>query len=124
MEDFRFLEWPIYKDAKEVVNLVFALTNKFPQHFRYELGSQMNRSAISIVLNIAEGSGKRSDKDFAHFLNIAHGSLYETLAGFDLALSNRLVSGDQFSDLHARLLGIAKQLGGFRKKLTKPKFVV
>jgi four helix bundle protein len=124
MQEFRFLDWPIYNDTKIAVNLVFSLTHKFPQYFRYELGSQMNRSAISILLNIAEGSGKRSDKDFSHFLNIAHGSLYETIAGFDLAVSNGLVSESQFNDLQTKLLVIAKQLGGFRKKLVGSKFKV
>lgn len=119
-EEFKFLSWPVYRDAKDLASLVFNLTKKFPDHFRYDLGSQMNRSAISIVLNMAEGSGKRSQKDFAHFLNISQGSIYETLAGFDLARDNQLVSEAQLNELRMRLLSIAKQLGGFRNKLIKP----
>ena len=70
MEELRFLEWPVYKDTKRLVGDIFKITEKFPQHFRYELGGQMNRSAISILLNIAEGSGKSSDTDFKRFLNL------------------------------------------------------
>lgn len=122
MDNFRFLEWDVYKDAKAVAKIVFKTAVSFPSQFRYDLGSQINRSVISIVLNIAEGSGKNSDKDFQRFLNIATGSVYETLAGLDLALENNLISLEDFTDLHGRLLSIAKQLGGFKKKLNqKPK---
>jgi|SRR3989344_6612826 len=117
MNDFRFLEWNVYKDSKEIVKSIFKLTIAFPNHFRYELGSQLNRSAISIVLNIAEGSGKSSDKDFRRFLNISTGSVYETLAGLDLAKENNLISEKDFSGLHSGLFNIARQLGGFKKKL-------
>ena len=118
MQEFRFLGWPVYQDTKSVINEVFELTKKFPPHFRYELGGQMNRSAISILLNIAEGSGKHSQKDFSHFLNISMGSLYETVAGFDISRSNNLVSDKQFDDLRIRLLSIARQIGGMKRKLS------
>ena len=117
MDKFRFLEWPVYHDAKRVVHSVFAITSKFPFNFRIELGSQINRVAISIVLNIAEGSGKSSDKDFSRFLNIAIGSIYETVAGLDIAKDTKLISSEEFIFLSQELFNIAKQLGGFKKKL-------
>ena len=117
MENFRFSEWPVYKLAKEITSVVFGLTKSFPQGFRYDLGSQLNRSVISIVLNIAEGSGKGSDRDFTRFLNIATGSINETFAGLDLARDNGLISKGDFNAAALQLLDIAKQLTGFRKKL-------
>src|SRR3989344_2673988 len=97
MENFRFSEWPLYKLAKEIASVVFGLTKIFPQNFRYDLGSQLNRSVISIVLYIAEGSGKGSDRDFTRFLNIATGSINETFAGLDLARDNGLISKGDFN---------------------------
>lgn len=117
MNEFRFLEWNVYKDAKELANRIHQITNKFPQTFRYDLGSQINRSAISIVLNIAEGSGKSSDKELNRFFNIAIGSINETIAGLDIALGSDLISRKEFEDLFEKLKSIARQLGGFKKKL-------
>jgi four helix bundle protein len=119
MEEFRFLDWKVYSDSKAIANKIFLLTNKFPNPFRFELGSQMNRSAISIVLNIAEGSAKSSKKDFSHFLTIAMGSLYETLAGLDLAKDNGLVDKQKFDSFKVLLLAIAKQIGGMKRKLAQ-----
>jgi len=62
MNKFRFLEWNVYRESKELLNTTFNIVGQLPKEYRYELGSQMIRSAFSIVLNMAEGSGKRSDK--------------------------------------------------------------
>ena len=117
MNEFRFLEWNVYKNAKDLVREVYKFTNKFPQNFKYELGGQINRSTISIVLNIAEGSGKNSDKELNRFFNIAIGSINETIAGLDIACSNNLISKQEFEKLVEELKNIARQLGGFKKKL-------
>jgi len=119
MDGFRFLEWPVYADAKDMVRSIFSVTNKFPQGLRIELGSQINRAAISVLLNVAEGSGKNSDKDFSRFLNIAIGSIYETVAGLDIAKDAELIGEKEFSELVKKLLSIAKQLGGFKKELKR-----
>ena len=116
-DEFRFLKWPIYGDAKLLVKSVFEVTEALPARHKFDLGTQLNRSALSILLNIAEGSGKNSDVDFNHFLNIAMGSLNETMAGLDLAHDHRLLSTKEFEKLKTDLLNIGRQLGGFKKKL-------
>ena len=67
---FRFQKFPVYEDIKIFVKLIFALTEKFPQSFKYDLGSQIRRASLSIMLNLAEGSGRNSDKDFNRFVEI------------------------------------------------------
>jgi len=74
MNKFRFLEWSVYQEAKNVVSIILKLVHKLPNEYRFELGNQVVRSAFSIVLNIAEGSGKSSDKELNRFLNISLGS--------------------------------------------------
>jgi len=69
------------------------------------------------VLSIAEGSGKNSDKELNRFFNITLGSINETVAALDLALENNLISNSQFEELLEKLHNIAKQLGGFKKKI-------
>ena len=117
MDEFRFLKWSVYKDAKDLVKEIYKITNNFPQKFKYELGNQINKSAISVVLNIAEGSGKNSDKELNRFFDIAIGSVYETIAGIDMAYSNKLIPSKEFEKLITNLKDIARQLGGFKKKL-------
>lgn len=117
--EFRFVEWPVYITTKKFANTIFYITEKFPQQHKFDLGSQLNRSALSILLNIAEGSGKHSDVDFNRFLNISMGSVHETFAGLDLALDHHLLSTEEFGSAKEQLLNIAKQLGGFKKFLKK-----
>ena len=119
MNEFRFLDWNVYKEAKELVREVYDITNSFPQNFKYDLGSQMNRSAISIALNIAEGSGKSSDRELGRFFDIAIGSTYETIAGLDIAYENKLLSKERFEKMTEICKHIARQLGSFKKKLKR-----
>lgn len=62
---FRFEELKVYQHALDFVDTVYELVEKFPSHELYALISQLRRAAISIVLNIAEGTG-RTKKDFGH----------------------------------------------------------
>ncbi|MDO8492107.1 MAG: four helix bundle protein [bacterium] len=116
---FRFLEWPVYQDAKKFSHLSFQIVKSLPKEYRFEIGSQIIRSSLSVVLNIAEGSGKNSDKDFNHFLNIALGSLFETIASFDVLRDNKLIIENEFAELVDFGNKISSQLGGFKKKLVK-----
>lgn len=117
MERFRFLQWEVYQDAKRLMSLVLRLVSKIPREYRYELGSQLIRSAFSIILNIAEGSGKTSDRELNRFINISLGSVNETLAGIDVLRDNKFITGNEFSDAQLILESISRQLGGFKKKL-------
>ncbi|MFZ1654855.1 MAG: four helix bundle protein [Candidatus Moraniibacteriota bacterium] len=117
MEQFRFLDWPVYRSAQELFTLVLGLVQALPKEYRYDLGSQLVRSSFSVVLNIAEGSGKSSDKEMNRFLEISLGSLYETLAAAETLQGMKLVSREEFVLVHERASGIAKQIGGFKKKL-------
>lgn len=117
MKQFRFLEWKVYKDSQEVFSFILNLVNKLPQQHRYGLGDQLLRSASSISLNIAEGSGKQSEKELNRFIETALGSLYETIANLDTLRLNKLINEGDFNLAKDKLAEISKQLGGFKKKL-------
>jgi four helix bundle protein len=72
-----FKELKVWKAGIDVTKVIFQLTRSFPAEEKYGLISQMIRSAISIPSNIAEGCGRKSNKEFYHFLNIAMGSSFE-----------------------------------------------
>lgn len=75
MQDFRKIK--VWEKAHLLTIAIYTATKSFPADERYGLTSQLRRSAMSIPTNIAEGSGRKSDREFANFLNIAMGSASE-----------------------------------------------
>ena len=75
MRDFR--ELIIWQKARGLVKEIYQITASFPAKERYALCSQIQRAVVSIPSNIAEGSSRRSEIDFARFLEIAQGSAFE-----------------------------------------------
>lgn len=117
MKEFRFLEWDVYKRAKECLKEIFIISSKFPDVHKFGLMSQINRAAVSMVLNIAEGSGKNSDKELSRFFDISLGSIYEVISCLDIARDNKLVSAKDFDTIVEQLKIVARQLGGFKRKI-------
>ena len=116
---FRFREFPVYKRAKEFRKLVKKTLITFPNSERYGLIDQINRATNSICLLIAEGSNRATDKDKAHYLNQALTSLEEVIAGFDMALDDRIITQSELDQL--LLLGedLGKQLISFGRTLSR-----
>lgn len=114
MQTFRFLDFPVYKEAKVLYLEIVKLIEKISD---FSLRDQIKRAALSIILNIAEGSAKKSDREFAHFLEIAIGSVNEVVACLDVMKERKLLSNEKFLDLSNKFEGVAKQIGGFIKKL-------
>ena len=85
MELAPFKNLIVWQKAMELVRMVYQASKKFPADERYALTDQLRRAVVSIPSNIAEGSGRASNKDYAHFLSIARGSLYETLTQLQIA---------------------------------------
>lgn len=117
MDKFRFLKWKVYNDAQKLYHIVFGVVSKLPREYRFEIGAQLMRSSLSVILNIAEGSGKGSDREFNRFLDISLGSLFEVLASVDTLKNTKLISKDEFDEIFSMCENIADQLGGFKKKL-------
>lgn len=116
---FRFLDWEVYKDAQSVFIEVVQIVRKLPQDLRYTLGSQIMRSGLSVILNIAEGSGRVTDKEMSRFFDISLGSINETVAGLDCLLKLGYLDEGTFQRVFQKYESISRQLGGFKKKLTK-----
>jgi len=117
MQTFRFLDWRVYQDSKLLFFDILQLTKKLKASHDFEISNQLVRSTLSISLNIAEGSGKHSDKELNRFFNIAIGSINETVAIIDILHHNKLITEQEFKTFTEKLGKIANQLGGFKKKL-------
>jgi four helix bundle protein len=75
----------VWKEAKNLVLKIYQITKKFPREENYILTSQMKRSSISVLSNIAEGNQRKGQKDKIHFLNMSQSSLIELDCQIDLA---------------------------------------
>ena len=113
METFRFRHFKVYQDAKRLNVKIFQVTKNIPPEIR----SQILRSSLSVPLNIAEGSAKKSDKDINRYLENALGSINEVVATLDVAKDLSLLDLDDFEMLKENCEEVAKQLGGFSKRL-------
>ena len=113
---FRFLKFKVYQDSKKFYHDIVVITAKFPRPY-WELVDQLRRSALSVILNLAEGSAKKSDKEFNRFIKISLGSINECVAGIDVAYGEKLITELNYSALISRASEIANQLGGFSKSL-------
>ena len=117
---FRFREFQVYKDARNFNREIKDLSNKkFPKTEQFNLLSQLWRAADSIILNIAEGTDRGTDKDFAHFLNNAHTSLNEVVACLDVAIDSNYISDELHQVYLNKAMLLANQLTAFRNNLLK-----
>lgn len=97
---------------------VYRLSARFPKHEIYGLASQLQRSAVSLPSNIAEGHGRNSSKEFNHFLGIALGSLAELETQLILAQHLDYLSEEEISHTLQNADEIGKMLKGLQKSLT------
>jgi len=82
---FGFEKLEVYRQAKDLIKEVYRLTRSFPAEERYGLTSQIRRAALSVASNLAEGQGRLSRRDQAHFSQMAYSSLMEVLCQSDIA---------------------------------------
>lgn len=108
----------VYQLSKELVKLVYAKIKVFPADERYALCDQLRRSVISIPSNIAEGMGRTAEKEQAHFINIAFGSLMEVLAQMDVAKDLEYITIKDSQQLETMVNEIGKMLSSLRSKRT------
>lgn len=113
---FKFEELYVYQKALIFVNTVYLITNKWPKQELYSLTSQLRRAAISVVLNIAEGSS-RTNKDFSHFLSLAKGSSFECVAIITIAKNQQFLKNEDYSQLYELCLELARMLSSLRTKI-------
>ena len=114
---FRFKQFRVYIEGKAYClfcrNVV---KNQILEEDR-GLACQIQRPLNSILLNIAEGSADNSDIEFARFLGISIRSVYETVAGFDIAAQCGYIEEKQNIEIEEKSHGLVKQLASFRNKL-------
>lgn len=118
MHNFRKLE--IWIDGIELADSVYSITELFPRQEVYGLASQMQRAAVSVSSNIAEGAGKDSDVDFARFLAIALGSLYELETQLEIAYRRAYLTTENYYSILTHIESLQKRVYNFRQHIINP----
>lgn len=106
----KFEEIQAWQKAKEVTLLIYAVTNDGSFSKDYGLKDQIRRASVSIMANIAEGHGRKSNTEFANFLNIARGSVAEVQSHLYVALGLNYINKKDFDELYQTLTEISRML--------------
>jgi four helix bundle protein len=113
----RYKELHVWQKAIDLAVEVYRITEKLPVQEKYGLISQMNKSAVSIPSNIAEGAGRNGKKEFDNFLGIALGSSFEL--DTQIIISNRLdyINDQDFQHLESELDHLQNMIVKLKKSL-------
>ena len=115
----RFEEIQAWQKARIVAKAVYAATSDGSFARDFGLRDQLRRSSVSAMANIAEGFGRRSDKEFANFLNIAQGSVAESQSHLYIALDLNYVGDEQFTELYAKFDEVGRMTHALAEHLRK-----
>lgn len=113
---FKFEELQVYQEALELVDLVYDITKSWPKSELFCLTDQFRRASISIVLNIAEGSGK-TNADFKRFLSTSRGSTFECVAIAQIAQRRKYISDKDYQQTYAFCLKLSKMLTALKNAI-------
>lgn len=113
----RYKELNVWQKSMDLAVEVYRITEKLPIQEKYGLISQMNKSAVSIPSNIAEGAGRNGKKEFDNFLGIALGSSFEL--DTQIIISNRLdyINDQDFLHLESELEHLQNKIVKLKKSL-------
>ena len=117
MSDYKFQNLKVYALAREIFIDILNASNKIPRNM-YFLRDQLLRAWLSVILNIAEGSGKDSDKEFKRYIQNSLGSLNESVACLDIVGN---LGYFESKDLYEKILKLKISLGSLSKYLKESK---
>ena len=117
MQNYKKID--VWKKSYFLSLRIYEATKSFPDEEKFGLTSQLRRAAVSVPINIAEGAGRATDKDFANFIQIAIGSANEVECELMLAKDLGYVENNRYKTLSDQLREVRLMLISFRKTLLK-----
>ena len=117
MQDFYYRKLLVYQHAMMLLKDVYHLTKKFPSSELHGLTNQIQRAAVSIPSNIAEGMGRFSIKDRIRFIDISNGSVMEVMCQLEIAHRLGYISNEELQIQDTKIATLAKMILGLRKNL-------
>jgi len=112
---YSFEKLEVYQLARKYKIDIKLTSRLFPKEERFELISQINRSSASISANLAEGSGRASNFDQAHFTNMSYSTGLETIDHLNTALDMEYINEEKYTELRIKLDAILNKLNALYK---------
>ncbi len=114
---FNFEKLTVWQKAVDFADLIYSVTRAFPSEERFGLSSQMRRAAVSISSNIAEGASRMSKSDYARFLELATGSVFESVSQATVARRQDFLDATSFAKIYALAEELSKMLSALRQSI-------
>jgi len=118
-----FKELKVWQKSRSLVKIIYLATETFPSDEKFGLTSQIRRCSVSICSNIAEGSGRNTNKEFANFLKIARGSAFELDNLLVLANDLQILGKGDFQELESQIIEIQKMLNGLIDRISNTRIL-
>jgi len=112
---YSFEKLEVYQLARKFKIDIKLMSQGFPKEERFDLISQINRASASISANLAEGSGRSSNFDQAHFTNMSYSTALETIDHLNTALDMKYINEEKYSELRIKLDAILNKLNSLYK---------
>ncbi len=116
---FSFEKMRMWTDVKMYVKTVYGITKNYPHHETYGLQSQLQRAAVSVASNIAEGLSRKTDKEQLRFVEIAYSSLIETYAQLVISEELGYIEESQLAQIKNEVFKISNQLNALTRTINK-----
>jgi four helix bundle protein len=113
----RFENFSVWQLSIEFTTEIYELTHSFPKNEIYGITSQLRRASSSIALNIAEGSGRTTDKEFSRFIDYSIGSTLECVSAFHICRNLEYIDAETFDLFYKKAELISKKLYAFKRRL-------
>lgn len=114
---FRFEKLVVWQEARQLVKKVYVITSKFPKEEQFGLTDQLKRASVSILLNLAEGANRNSDKEKSRFFEMSHTSIDEVVTGFYIALDLGYIKKLVFDEMYELLSKQAAKTVALKKSI-------
>lgn len=119
MKVFSFESLEVWKGVKSLTKDINLISNKFPDSEKFGLVNQIRRAIVSVSSNIAEGSARNSEKDQAHFYQIAFSSLMEVLSQLLISVELDYIKESELQLHREKISSIAYKLNALRSAFLK-----
>ena len=117
MNTHKFRKLNVWQRSIKFVSLIYKITAEFPKEEKFGLVDQIRRAAVSICLNIAEGSGAGSDAEFRRFLRMSQRSGYEVIAALEIAINLRMTKKEILDNAISEVDQLGAMINGLIKSL-------
>lgn len=114
---FNFEKLEAWKKAIDFADFIYTVSKDFPSDEKFGLTTQLRRAAVSVSSNLAEGSSRSSKADYARFVEIASGSLFEVVSQAVIAKKQSFLSKGNFDAIYSAAEELSRMLSGLRSYL-------